>query len=207
MINQQYPNMMDVSGIGNGMQDTRSQNALHQALMLRTSNPQIQHNQQFNNLLAQALKQGKTNPTNYTNSTISNSAPVYDYSTPYNPATGQDWATTGSGYAGNGMPDTQYTGIDQWLANGGGQGYDFGGFPMNDYLGNLGLDGGGSFSGAGDFSLGGIGDSLGGAGDSLSGLGDMFSGIGGWFSGIDWGGMGAGAATAAEEAAPAAAAA
>lgn len=201
MINQQYPNMMDVSGIGNGMQDTRSQNALHQALMLRTSSPQVQHNQQFNNLLAQALKQGKVNPTNYTNSTISNSAPVNDYSTSYNPATGQDWATTGSGYAGNGMPDTQYTGIDQWLANGGGLGYDSSGFAMNDYLGNLGLDGGGSFSGAGDFSLGGIGDSLGGAGDWFAGLGDWFGGL---FSGS---GALAGAGETAAEVAPAAAAA
>ena len=115
-------------------------------------------------------------------------APVTDYSTPYNPATGQSWDVTGSGFAGNGGYDP--------TAMGG----------MNDYLGQMGLDTGG-FSGAGDFSMGGAGDSLAGAGDSLSGLGDMFSGIGGWFSGIDWGGMGAGAATAAEEAAPAAAAA
>jgi len=115
-------------------------------------------------------------------------APVTDYSTPYNPATGQSWDVTGSGFAGNGGYDP--------TAMGG----------MNDYLGQMGLDTGG-FSGAGDFSMGGVGDSLAGAGDSLSGLGDMFSGIGGWFSGIDWGGIGAGAATAAEEAAPAAAAA
>ena len=102
----------------------------------------------------------------------------------------------------NSTPMSQYTGIDQWLADGGGS---YGG-GMNDALGQMGFDTGG-FSGAGDFSMGGAGDSLSGAGDSLSGLGDMFSGIGGWFSGIDWGGIGAGAATAAEEAAPAAAAA
>ena len=179
MMNQQYPNMEDVSGINGGMQDTRSQDALHQALLLRTAqaNPQVQPNQQNNNMLAQMLKQGNKNkPTNP--------------SDPFNqnPATGQDWSTTGSGYAGNGGYDP--------TAMGG----------MNDYLSQMGLDTGG-FSGAGDFSMGGIGDSLAGAGDWTSGLGDMFSGIGGWFSGIDWGGMGAGAATAAEEAAPAAAAA
>ena len=37
MINQQYPYMEDVSGTNGGMQDTRSQDALHQALLLRTS--------------------------------------------------------------------------------------------------------------------------------------------------------------------------
>jgi hypothetical protein len=111
----------------------------------------------------------------------SNGAPVYDYSQPYN--------------------SSQYTGIDSWLANGGGQGYDSSGFAMNDYLGNLGLDSGGSFSGAGDFSLGSIGDSLGGAGDWFSGLGDWFGGL---FSGS---GALAGAGETAAEVAPAAAAA
>jgi len=201
----QYPYMTDLSGIGSGMQDTRSQDALHQALLLRTSqmNPSTQAMSQGGGmgginpmLLAKMLK---SNPASQ--SSNSTGAPVYDYSTPYNPATGQDWATTGSGYAGNGMPDTQYTGIDQWLANGGGQGYDFGGFAMNDYLGNLGLDGGGSFSGAGDFSLGGIGDSLGGFGDFFSGIGDWFGGL---FSGS---GALAGAGETAAEVAPAAAAA
>ena len=189
MINQQYPYMEDVSGTNGGMQDTRSQDALHQALLLRTAqaNPQVQPNQQNNNMLAQMLKQGNKNNSTKP-ATDSTGAPVTDYSTPYNPATGQSWDVTGSGFAGNG-------GYDPTAIGG-----------MNDYLGQMGLDTGG-FSGAGDFSMGGAGDSLAGAGDSLSGLGDMFSGIGGWFSGIDWGGIGAGAATAAEEAAPAAAAA
>ena len=63
MINQQYPYMEDVSGTNGGMQDTRSQDALHQALLLRTSqaNPQVQANQQNNNMLAQLLKQGNKN--------------------------------------------------------------------------------------------------------------------------------------------------
>ena len=139
MMNQQYPNMEDVSGINSGMQDTRSQDALHQALLLRTAqaNPQIQPNQQNNNMLAQMLKQGNKNkPTNP--------------SDPFNqnPATGQDWSTTGSGYAGNGGYDP--------TAMGG----------MNDYLSQMGLDTGG-FTGAGSFDLG----SLLGGGSSAAGGG------------------------------------
>jgi hypothetical protein len=177
----QYPYMTDLSGIGSGMQDTRSQDALHQALLLRTSqmNPSTQGGGMGGinpMLLAKMLK---SNPASQ--SSNSTGAPVYDYSQPYEPS--------------------QYTGIDEWLANGGGQGYDFGDFAMNDYLGNLGLDSGGSFSGAGDFSLGGIGDSLGGAGDWFAGLGDWFGGL---FSGS---GALAGAGETAAEVAPAAAAA
>ena len=139
MINQQYPNMTDLSGINGGMQDTRSQDALHQALLLRTAqaNPQVQPNQQNNNMLAQMLKQGNKNkPTNP--------------SDPFNqnPATGQDWSTTGSGYAGNGGYDP--------TAMGG----------MNDYLSQMGLDTGG-FTGAGSFDLG----SLLGGGSSAAGGG------------------------------------
>lgn len=137
MINQQYPNMEDVSGINGGMQDTRSQDALHQALLLRTAqaNPQVQPNQQNNNMLAQMLKQGNKNkPTNP--------------SDPFNqnPATGQDWSTTGSGYAGNGGAD---------LTGG-----------MSDYLSQMGMDTGG-FTGAGSFDLG----SLLGGGSSAAGGG------------------------------------
>jgi hypothetical protein len=178
----QYPYMTDLSGIGNGLQDTRSQDALHQALLLRSlqMNPQTQPTQQNSNMLAQILRQGtKQKSTNPVNPTNQNSANVYDYSTPYEPS--------------------QYTGIDNWLANGGGQAYDSSGFAMNDYLGNLGLDSGGSFGG--DFSLGNIGSSLGGAGDWFAGLGDWFGEL---FSGS---GALAGAGETAAEAAPAAAAA
>ena len=160
MINQQYPYMEDVSGTNGGMQDTRSQDALHQALLLRTSqaNPQVQANQQNNNMLAQMLKQGnKNNPTKP--ATDSTGAPVTDYSTPYNPATGQSWDVTGSGLAGNGGYDP--------TAMGG----------MNDYLSQMGLDTGG-FTGAGSFDLG----SLLGGGSSAAGggitdfLGSLFGG-------------------------------
>ena len=190
MMNQQYPNMEDVSGTNGGMQDTRSQDALHQALLLRTSqaNPQIQPNQQNNNMLAQLLKQGnKNNPTKP--ATDSTGAPVTDYSTPYNPATGQDWSTTGSGYAGNG-------GYDPTAIGG-----------MNDYLSQMGLDTGG-FTGSGNFSMGGnSGFDLGGMGNMFDGwgssIGDFLGSIGSWFGSEAAPAIG----TAAEEAAPAAAAA
>ena len=172
--------MEDVSGTNGGMQDTRSQDALHQALLLRTSqaNPQIQPNQQNNNMLAQLLKQGnKNNPTNP--------------SDPFNqnPATGQDWSTTGSGYAGNGGYDP--------TAMGG----------INDYLSQMGLDTGG-FTGSGDFSMGGNGGfDLGGMGNMFDGwgssIGDFLGSIGSWFGSEAAPAIG----TAAEEVAPAAAAA
>jgi hypothetical protein len=136
------------------MQDTRSQDALHQALLLRTSqmNPQTQPSQQSNNMLAQALRQNRQNSSIPTDTTGQN------------PATGQDWSTTGSGYAGNGgyYPNGQYGGIDSWL--GGSSGID------NSALGNYDL------SGLDLSSLTG-----GGMGDWLGGLGDWFSGIGSWF--------------------------
>lgn len=173
MMNQQYPNMTDLSGINGGMQDTRSQDALHQALLLRTAqaNPQVQPNQQNNNMLAQLLKQGnKNNPTNP--------------SDPFNqnPATGQDWSTTGSGYAGNGM-DLGYSGI-------------------NDYLAQMGLDTGG-FTGSGNFSMGSNGGfDLGGMGNMFDGwgssIGDFLGSIGSWFGSEAAPAIG----TAAEEAAP-----
>ena len=180
----------DQQGLGPVFQNTNAQQQYlaaqlrEQQALAQHKNPQQTQGSSMNPMdLAKMLKNKPAQqPTDATG------APVNDYSTPYNPATGQSWDVTGSGFAGNGGYDP--------TAMGG----------MNDYLGQMGLDTGG-FSGAGDFSMGGAGDSLAGAGDSLSGLGDMFSGIGGWFSGIDWGGMGAGAATAAEEAAPAAAAA
>ena len=174
MMNQQYPYMEDVSGTNGGMQDTRSQDALHQALLLRTAqaNPQIQPNQQNNNMLAQLLKQGnKNNPTKP--ATDSTGAPVTDYSTPYNPATGQDWSTTGSGYAGNG-------GYDPTAISG-----------MNDYLSQMGLDTGG-FTGAGSFDLGSLGGSSG-----LSSIGDFLASL------FGSGGAASGATAAVEEAAPA----
>lgn len=169
MVNQQYPYMEDVSGIGNGMQDTRSQDALHQALLLRSMqmNPAVQPNQQNTNMLAQILRQGnKNNPTN----------PVDP--TNQNPATGQDWSQTGSGYAGNGgYMDSQYTGIDDWLANGG-------------------LD---SSS---------LGSSFDGLGSSLDGVWQGIGSIGDWFGSLfGSGGALEGAGAAAEEAAPVAAAA
>jgi hypothetical protein len=104
------------------------------------------------------------------------------------------------------QPYDQYTGIDQWLNNGGN-------FSMNDYMGQMGLDAGGQFSGAGDFSLGSNGLDLGGSslgdvGTSLDGLWQGIGSIGDWFGGL-FGGGGAleGVGAAAEEAAPAAAAA
>jgi hypothetical protein len=149
-----------------------------QQALAQHKNPQQTQGSSMNPMdLAKMLKnrQSTQQPTNTTG------APVNDYSTQYNPATGQNWDVTGSGLAGNG-------GYDPMAMNG-----------MNDYLGQMGMDTGG-FSGAGDFGMSG-------AGDSLSGLGDMFSGIGGWFSGIDWAGISAGAGEVAAEAAPAAAAA
>ena len=191
MINQfqQYPNMEDVSGINGGMQDTRSQDALHQALLLRTAqaNPQVQPNQQNNNMLAQMLKQGNKNkPTN----------PSDPFNQNTNPATGQDWSTTGSGYAGNGGYDP--------TAMGG----------MNDYLSQMGLDTGG-FTGSGNFSMGGNGGfDLGGIGNMFDGwgssIGDFLGSIGSWFGSEAAPAIGdalPAIGTAAEEAAPVAAAA
>jgi hypothetical protein len=158
----QYPYMTDLSGIGGGMQDTRSQDALHQALLLKTMemNPQVQHNQQNMNGLAQALRQGNKTPSDPSN---------------INPATGQDWSTTGSGYAGNGSYGTG--GIDAYLN--GTSGID------NSALGDYNLSG----MGANDLS------SL--AGNSgLSSIGDYLASL------FGSGGAAAGASTAIEEAAP-----
>jgi hypothetical protein len=191
MINQfqQYPYMTDVSGMGNGMQDTRSQDALHQALLLRTSqmNPQTQPSQQNNNMLAQMLRSNKSTPSNPMGNNI-------------NPATGQDWSAEGSGYAGNGgyYPNGEYGGIDSWLN--GTSGID------NSALGGY------DTSGLGSFDLSGAGSSLDGIGSGLSdvwgGLGDGFASIGDWFGSLfGSGGALEGAGAVAEEAAPAAAAA
>jgi hypothetical protein len=149
MMNQ-YPYMTDVSGMNNGMQDTRSQDALHQALLLRSSqmNPQTQPTQQNTNMLAQMLKQGnKQKSTNSTNPTNQNSPNVYDYSTPYDP--------------------NQYTGIDSYLN--GTSGID------NSALGDYNLSGMGAndlSSLAGNSGLSSIGDylaSLFGSGGALEG--------------------------------------
>ena len=183
MINQfqQYPYMEDVSGVGNGMQDTRSQDALHQALLLRTGqmNPAVQPNQQNNNMLAQALRQGnKQNPSIPTDTSN------------INPATGQDWSATGSGYAGNGGYGIDS--IDSWLS--GTSGLD------NSALGNYNLSG---------LDLGGSGgSSLDGLGSSLDGVWQGIGSIGDWFGSLfGSGGALEGVGTAAEEVAPAAAAA
>jgi hypothetical protein len=176
MVNQQYPYMTDVSGMNSGMQDTRSQDALHQALLLRTSqmNPQTQPSQQSNNMLAQALRQNRQNSSIPTNTTGEN------------PATGEDWLSTGSGYAGNGgyYPNGQYGGIDSWLS--GSSGID------NSALGGYNTSG---------LDLSSLTGGTGGMADWLGGLGDWFGGL---FSG---GGALAGAGEVAAEAAPVAAAA
>jgi hypothetical protein len=177
----QYPYMIDVSGMGNGMQDTRSQDALHQALLLRTGqmNPQVQPNQQNMNGLAQALRQGnKQNPMNPNDPTGQN----------INPATGQDWSITGSGYAGNGSYGTG--GIDGYLN--GTSGID------NSALGNYNIS---------DL-FGSSGNSLDGLGSSLDGVWQGIGSIGDWFGSLfGSGGALEGVGTAAEEVAPAAAAA
>lgn len=192
MVNQfqQYPYMTDVSGVGNGMQDTRSQDALHQALLLRTSqmNPQTQPSQQNTDMLAKMLRQGNKNKS---------SNPLDPFNQNTNPATGQDWSTEGSGLAGNGgyYPNGQYGGIDSWLN--GTSGID------NSALGNYDLSGL-DFSGAGS-SLDGIGSGL---SDVWGGLGDGLASIGDWFAGLfGSGGALEGAGEVAAEVAPAAAAA
>ena len=171
--------MEDVSGINNGMQDTRSQDALHQALLLRSMqmNPAVQPNQQNSNMLAQALRQGnKQNPSLPTDTSN------------INPATGQDWSATGSGYAGNGSYGTG--GIDAYLN--GTSGLD------NSALGNYNIS---DLFGSGGSSLDGLGSSLDGVWQGIGSIGDWFGslfGSGGALEGVD---------TAAEEVAPAAAAA
>lgn len=181
-MNQQYSNTQDVSGTNAPFMDTKGQDAFHLAMLLQSQqmNPNGQNKQSgssgMNTMdLAKMLKNKPSQPSNQ------NPATIHDYSTQYDPS--------------------QYTGIDEWLAGGGGQG------GMNDYLGNLGLDGGGSFSGAGDFSLGNAFDGLSGFGDFFGGAGDWLGGIGDWFAGIDWAGLGAGAGEIAAEAAPVAVAA
>ena len=162
MINQ-YPYMEDVSGIGGGMQDTRSQDALHQALLLRSMqmNPTVQPNQQNSNMLAQALRQGnKQNPSMPTDTSN------------INPATGQDWSATGSGYAGNGSYGTG--GIDAYLN------------------GTSGLDN----SALGDYNLSGLGSTDLASSSGLSSIGDFLVSL------FGSGGAASGAATAIEEAAP-----
>jgi hypothetical protein len=173
----QYPYMTDVSGMNNGMQDTRSQDALHQALLLRSSqmNPQTQPTQQNSNMLAQILRQGnKQKLTNSTNPTNQNSANVYDYSTPYDP--------------------NQYTGIDSYLN--GTSGID------NSALGGYDTSGLSSFDlgGAGS-SLDSLGGSLDGIWQGIGSIGDWFGSL------FGSGGALEGAGAAAEEAAPVAAAA
>ena len=132
---------------------------------------------------------GGMNPSNLANILRNKPAPQPSDST-INPATGQDWSATGSGYAGNGGYGIDS--IDSWLS--GTSGLD------NSALGNYNLSG---------LDLGGSGgSSLDGFGSSLDGLWQGIGSIGDWFGSLfGSGGALEGVGAAAEEAAPVAAAA
>lgn len=187
MINQ--PQTYNVSGTNSPQLNTQSQDAMHMALLAKALRemPNANHGATgsgFNNkALADALMK----------KAMQEQAPTQPNNT--NPATGQDWSQTGSGYAGNGgyMPD-QYTGIDSWLN--GTSGID------NSALGSYDL------SGLDSASLDSLGGSLDSLGTSLDGLWQGIGSIGDWFGSLfGSGGALEGVGTVAEEAAPVAAAA